>query len=190
MDKIYLRLKDKTSTFWLAEQGISLVGEIPKLVEKTHFVSKLLKNGVAEIVSSDFARKYFQSDEDRQKAFEAEQAKAEMDSAYDAIAGLIKKEEFQQADVSLKEFKVKYPDEDTTTLHDEIKEGLEELKAHEEKKGEIRSLIEKAIQEKLIVMNSNGYSIDGKIVAENEDTLIKYLIRSNKIRASLEKKLE
>ena len=53
MAKIYAKCKDKTSSRWLPSQGVSVVGDIPKQINKTAEVSTLIKKGVLIEVSTE-----------------------------------------------------------------------------------------------------------------------------------------
>ena len=199
MGEIYIKLKDKTSTYWLAEQGVSLIGEIPKRVVKTAFVSKLLKNGVAETVSDEFAKKYLLSDEEKTKAFQYKEDESKFKDQIEVIANKIKsgeltlaKQLIEKAKIDLMSFGPQFIDENGHLLTD-VKLQLKDKKDSVDKElGEIeqiKSLIEGAIQAKIIVLNSNGYSIDGKVVAETEDSIVNYLLKSKKNRTEIETKV-
>lgn len=193
MDKIWIRLKDKTSTFWLAEQSVSLVGEIPKEVNKTGFVSKLLKNGVAENVNPEFAKKYFLSKEDKDEANEKEKQVKEMEKQVRIIEDKIKEGNLDLAQQLIAKCDKEFGDiasKMIAILKKELEGRVKELEAEKEQKEEVENLIIKTMEAKVVVKDENGFSIDGKIVAETEEELIGYIMKSKKVRTSLEKKLE
>lgn len=193
MDKIYIRLKDKTSTYWIAEQSVSLVGEIPKEVEKSGFVTKLLKNGVAETVSDEFAKKYLQDNEQKEEAQKDEKKADDLQKQIRIITDKIKEGKFDLANQIIVKVENLYGESGKLALlvvKEELKEQI--LQAEKEKKEteEVLKLITSAIEGKIIVQDKNGYSIDGKVVAETEEAMIGYLLKSKKNRNTIEKKVE
>lgn len=193
MTKIYCRLKDKTSTFWLGEQQLSFVGEIPKRVEKTGFVTRLLKNGVIEPVSDEFAEKYHMSTEEKEQALKKEESINEIKKQAKITTDKIKEGDFELALKLIEQIDKKFGDDASDvveTLKVELSEHIEEAEEAEEEKKETMALITSAIENKLIVKDQNGYSINGKIVAETDDAIIGYIQKSKKVRNAIIKKLE
>lgn len=193
MNKIYIRLKDKTSTYWLAEQGVSLVGEIPKRVEKSGFVSKLLKNGVAETISDEFAEKYLLAGEEKKEAIHGEKKANELSKQVRIITDKIKDGKFDLAGQIIAKAEKEFGDsavEVLETVKTQLKEAVDEADNELEEKKEIMAVITSAIDLKIIIKDQNGYSIDGKVVAETEEAIIGYLLKSKKSRTAIEKKID
>lgn len=190
MGKIYVRLKDKSSTYWITEQDISLVGELPKQVEKTQFVSNLLKHGVIEIVSEDFAKKFNLSDSEKEEAKKEEQREKDLNDLIDAALERLDEKNVTLAKQIIDKIEKEYGQSDRL---DELKKAFESKIETMEEEAEalevIKELIEKSLEAKIIIKDESGYSIDGKIIAETDEELVGYLTKSKKVRNTIEKKL-
>lgn len=192
-EKVLVKLKDKTSTLRIFEQGISLVGERPAYVEETPFVKKLLVNGCL-VKAKEAELKAWDNRAENNKAAKskAQKEKEDKDKKYVEFQAKVKEVEtaldsgeLETAATLLKEAE-KLGGKNSVDQLKKVLQGKESRKAQE---AEILNLANAAIEKGLIEKGENGYSIDGKIVAETESALVNYLINSKKVREAIQKQL-
>lgn len=193
MDKIVVRLKDKTSTHWLAEQQVSIVGDKPVKVEKTGRVNRLIKGGVIEQVSNKYYLDYHQkkgetTDETTDEAAgegsgSDEEAKAQFDIHLQEAENALTDEDFEYAAEEISKAK--------ELGHSEKLDELESLLGdmQKEKFDKVVEMVDEALGKEIIREGQKGFVYKQKTVAEDKESLYHLVFKDEKIQDELAGKL-
>lgn len=173
--KIYVKCKDKSSQRWIPSQKVSIVGDIPKQVNKTDEVSRLLVNGV--LVQVD-VKEYERANKKKNptKAEKLEQAIILFNGAISEGDYDLAFEKFKEAKKQgLKAEQAKVFSGKLEILQKSIEaEKAETLKKEqdekdlEEKKAKATAIIESAIEKEVITMDGEDNLILGEAILGKE----------------------
>lgn len=188
--KIFVKCKDKTSSRWLPQQRLSVVGSIPKQVLKDAMVNECLSKGALVEISMDEYKRHLeaQNKKHKGKGNNAELLKG----CLDLLEVALDKFNYEEAGKQLSEAKKHgLKGADIKKIEGRItvaKEKAIEAAQLEIRKSKATGMIETALEKELIKADAGGVLCLGKTqIGQNAERAIDWVIQKQENFDTLEK---
>ena len=190
MSKIFVKCKDATSSRWLPQQRLSVIGSIPKQVEKDAMVTECLSKGALVEVSLDEYKRHVKKQNEKHKG--KKDTSELLKGALDLLEVALDKFDHEEATKQLSDArKHGLKANDVKKIEGRIKVAKE--KAIEAAKLEIRKskatgMIETAIEKELIKADGGGVlCLDKTQIGQDAERAIDWVVQKQENFVTLEK---